>query len=86
MLFATQKATSNTYSLLLAKNRQEVLVKSEKVKSTSFLQNLSIFVMCGQKNIFKCFRMDLNPCVNEASAYADMKHSLRTYEVFATQI
>ena len=30
--------------------------------------------------------MDLNLCVNEASAYADMKHSLRTYEVFATQI
>ena len=44
------------------------------------------FAGADKKYISGSFRIDLNPCVNEASAYADMKHSLRTYEVFATQI
>jgi len=55
-------------------------MKKSKSKDLDFLCNE------GKKDIYGSFRMDLNTCVNEASAYADMKHSLRSYEVFATQI
>ena len=53
---------------------------------TKKINSVAVAEAVKEKRCFSFFSMDLNLCVNEASAYADMKHSLRTYEVFATQI